>query len=146
MSMVDMKRTPKEKKAQEKKYDKPMSSHADYGYGLNVDLDHEHMTKLGMATPKVGDKIPMKVHGHVTSVSENHHDGDDEPTRRVSIQLRHIGIENEKRTEGMVSDPVAEGAKNAMDSALAAGSESKGNGFNKGKKIVKPAVKKPVKK
>lgn len=144
MALVDMKRTPKERKAQEKKYDKPSMGDG-YGYGLGIDLDHEHMSKLGMKTPKVGDKIPMQVHGHVTSVSENQHEGDEEPTRRVSIQLRHIGL-HDKTAEGMVADPVASGAKGAMDRALASGSESKGNSFNKGKKIVKPAVKKPVKK
>lgn len=114
--MTHMARSKKERK----EMTKPSSIEGDkYPYGLRVDLGHEEMQKLGMdSMPKVGDKVHLESHAHVVSASEHHNEGDDEPHRRVSLELRHMAVSPHK-AEGMIADPTADGMKGAMDAALA---------------------------
>lgn len=111
--MTHMARSKKERKDMTK----PSMMDDKYPYGLRVDLGHEEMQKLGMdSMPKVGDKVHLESHAHVVSASESSHEGDEEPHRRVSLELRHMAVSPHK--EGEVANPAADGAKNAMDSAL----------------------------
>jgi hypothetical protein len=132
MALKDMKRSKTLQNADEK-IGPSNPDGEDYHYGLNVSLGHEEMKKLGLKTPRVGDKVKIHAHGHVTSVSESHHAGDKKPNRRVELQLRKMEVGSE--SEGHVANPAADGAKSAMDDALGftdaeMGSEDDGNGEN----------------
>lgn len=122
MAMTDMKRTKADKKAREKRYDNMSVGGGgdDYHHGLNVSLGHEELSKLGInKMPTVGDKLHLHAHAHVKSVSEDHRDGG-KKERRVELELRKMQIKKKGgRKEGMVADPAADGAKAAMDKALA---------------------------
>lgn len=113
--LTDMKRTPTDKKAEEKKHER--IGQEDYPYGLRVSLGHEEMAKLGIdSMPKVGDKVHLQSHAHVISTHEHSRDGQ-KPNRGVELELRHMAV-GSKPQEGMVANPAADGAKNAMDNAL----------------------------
>lgn len=119
--LKDMKKTKADKAKEKKRYDKPMSPGGDeYPYGLHLRLDHDSLKKLGMKTlPKVGDKLHMHGHAHVIEVSEDHRDGEG-PRRNVSVQLRKMALgAKEPKARGYIRDKAAEGAKKAMDKALA---------------------------
>ena len=90
-----------------------------------VHLEHHHMKALGLDknVPKVGDKMPMEGHMHVTSVSN--HGG----KMRMTAELRKMGVEA-KGTKVPTEEEVAKGAKSAIDDALAERPE-KGKGANK---------------
>lgn len=128
MAMVDMKRS----KAEKKSTDTPMKSPGDdYGYGLEVRLEHEHLKKLGITKlPQVGQKMNLAAHAHVTNVSEHHGEGDSTPRRHVTLQLRKMELGTGAQSTDAPDEEQAEeskkGARAAMDSALskAAGSES----------------------
>lgn len=95
-------------------------SHDKYPYGTELHLDHETMGKLGMKTPRVGDVHHVLAHGHVTSVSENHHDGG-KKERRVTLQLRKMSVQPHKAKTGHAGGKHADaaaGAKAMMDAAL----------------------------
>lgn len=101
---------------------KEPKSRDSYPYGTELHLDHETMDKLGMDTPRVGDKHHVHAHAHVTSVSEDHRDGE-KKTRRVTLQLRKMSVsphipKSSGRAGGKYAD-AAMGAKSAMDAALA---------------------------
>jgi hypothetical protein len=116
--MTDMKHMARSKK-ERTEMNKPSAIGGDkYPYGLRVDLGHEEMQKLGMdSMPKVGDKVHLQSHAHVVSASESSHEGDDEPQRRVSLELRHMAVGPAPK-EGTIEDPTADGMKGAMDEAL----------------------------
>jgi hypothetical protein len=116
--MAEMKHMARSKK-ERTEMAKPSNMSGDkYPYGLRVDLGHEEMQKLGMdSMPKVGDKVHLESHAHVVSASEHHNEGDEEPHRRVSLELRHMAVS--PQAEGTVPDATADGMKNAMDEAMA---------------------------
>lgn len=119
MKMTSMKRT-KEDRNQTKQavsIDNPSSE--DYPYGLSVDLDHESLEKLGMdKLPRVGQKLHLHAHAHVTSVREEHRDGG-KKHRHLTIQLRKMGFDDAPAPS---ERSLNRGAKSAMDRALAKGS------------------------
>lgn len=115
--MADMKHMARSKKERKEMITSSVEGDK-YPYGLRVDLGHEEMQKLGMdSMPKVGDKVHLESHAHVVSASEHSNEGDEEPHRRVSLELRHMAVSPHK--EGNVDDATADGMKNAMDTALA---------------------------
>jgi hypothetical protein len=124
MALVDLKRTKEEKKAETKTA--PSIGGEDYPYGTRVRLGDEELDKLGMSKlPQVGDGMHVHGHGHVTSVSEDHHEGG-KKRRHVEIQLRHMAVkpgEHKQGRAGGKSADQADGMKNAMDSALGEASE-----------------------
>jgi hypothetical protein len=104
-------------KKEQTETNKPSMMGDKYAYGLRVRLGHEEMSKLGMDTmPKVGDKVHLQSHAHVVSASESSHEGDEKPNRSIELEMRHMAIGPHK--EGHVDNAAADGAKNAMDSAL----------------------------
>jgi hypothetical protein len=127
--MVDLKRTPAERKAEKEKYDKPGHLGGDdYGYGLTVRLDHEHLKKLGVTKmPKAGDTLHIHSKAHVKSTSEHSEGGGDR--KHMELELRHMAIgaqADDDNTDDDAENNLA-GAKSAMDEAL-------GGGKKKGKK------------
>lgn len=117
--MVDLKRTAAERKAERAKYDKPGHIGGDdYGYGLTVRLDHEHLKKLGITKmPKAGDVLHLHSKAHVKSTSEHSEDGGDR--KHMELELRHMAIgATERAKEEDVQEGNLTGAKAAMDQAL----------------------------
>lgn len=126
MAMVDMKRSKQER---EKNSPSAMPSKGDeYGYGLNVELDHDHLKKLGIKKlPKAGAVLHLRAHAHVRNTSE-HNDEDGKPRRSVSLQLRKMELQAEQRaaSEPDIQEGKLRGAKAAMDKALDAQEGKKG--------------------
>lgn len=118
MSLVDLKRTKADKKSDAKSA--PSIGGEDYPYGTRVRLGDEELNKLGIdELPQVGDGVHVHGHGHVTSVSEDHHEGG-KKRRHVEIQLKHMAVqpgEAPGRAGGKHADQ-ADGMKSAMDAAL----------------------------
>jgi hypothetical protein len=119
MEMTDMKRTKAEKKARMETGKSPPIDGEDYPYGLEVRLDHEQLEKLGVTNlPKVGSKMHLHSHAHVTHVSEESRDG--ARRRSVTLQMRKMSLKPKMDTD---EDKNA-GMKGAIDKALAPEAES----------------------
>lgn len=122
MKMTDMKRSKKERKEE----NGPMKVDGDsYPYGLSVRLDHHSLKKLGMheKLPKVGDKIKMHAHAHVTSVSQHSREGEGgTPNTHVELQLRHMAVEpgagKGAEKDGDTETAMNKGMRRAVDKAV----------------------------
>jgi hypothetical protein len=129
MKMVAMKPTAAEKKAREKEFNKPYMGSEEEGPRLH--LDHEHLEKLGIdKLPKVGSKLKLQVHAHVSETGEDKRNG--KGRRRMTIHITHIGHDGgDEKSEQAKHDDLTKGARSVMDAALKdAGSESEGDGEN----------------
>jgi hypothetical protein len=112
--MKDMKRTKADRKSDKEAMKPTLGEGSDYHHGLSVHLDHESLKKLGMHTlPKVGDKLHLHAHAHVTEVREEHRDGG-KPNSSVHLQLRKMDVQGMQKDD---SESRAE-AKAEMDKAL----------------------------
>jgi len=92
-AMVDMARTPEEKKEETK----PLPDVAqvpDYPWGLRICLTERELEKLGLeAECEVGDILHLNAFAKVTSVSIS--DSDSGKTCRIELVLTHIAAEDE---------------------------------------------------
>lgn len=61
-----------------------------YSYEHRITLDQDTLEKLGIDTPKVGDKYHVIGHGEVRSVSQNASPG--EKSTRVELQMKRMGL------------------------------------------------------
>ena len=68
-----------------------------YPYGLEIRLDNESLTKLGMSLPKVGSYVKIRAEACVTSVSENESKGG-KAHRSVSLQIERLAVDDEPQT------------------------------------------------
>ena len=94
MKQVAMKRTAAEKKAQEKRYDKPMASSGDdYGYGLCIQLDKSALEKLGLKPSSfdVGDEVEFEGRGTIKALRQDKSSNYD--SSNVEIQITKLGLE-----------------------------------------------------
>lgn len=83
-----------------------------YSYEHRISLDDAALTKLGMSTPKVGDKMLMHAHGEITSVS-SHQSNDSKKgkaSRNVQFQIHKMGMSSLGGKGGM-ADAVESGIK-----------------------------------
>lgn len=119
MSLVDLKRTKADKKADNASYAE--SSREEYPHGTRLRLGDEELDKLGIdEMPGVGDGMHVHGHGNVTSVSEDHSEGG-KKRRSVEIQMKHLALQPGERKPGRAGGKYADtsdGMKGAMDSAL----------------------------
>lgn len=116
MALVDLKRSKKEQKAE---VASPKGGD-EYGYGLNINLDHEHLKKLGIKDlPEPGSVMHLRAHAHVRDTSE-HNDEDGKPRRTVNLQLRKMELKAEQKAadDPQIQEGKLRGAKAAMDKAL----------------------------
>lgn len=91
LTPVSMRRSAKEKKREES----PMATSPgrDYGWGLSVNLDHDHIAKLGMKElPAGGSKVKIMAHARVTRSSEESDEGG-KPRRGMSLQITHLALD-----------------------------------------------------
>lgn len=131
--MKDMKRTKKDlDKHKDADAMSPIGAQNDYPHGLSVHLDHESLSKLGMhKLPKVGDKLHLHAHAHVTSVREEHRDGG-KANRHIELQLRKMDLKShasgapgeEEMNEGM-HQAVDKATKGGYDGAAEADGKAK---------------------
>lgn len=124
MALVDMKRSKKESKESS-----PKIAQDPYGYGLNLELDHDHLQKLGIKQlPETGAVLHLRAHAHVRNTSE-HNDESGTPRRSVSLQLRRMELKAEQKAaeDPSVQEGKLRGAKAAMDKALDAQEGKKGS-------------------
>lgn len=96
MKPVAMKRTKKEKKEHEKR----MSPEAvgentvdDYNYGLRFSLGDEEISKLDMASFKVGDE--MQIAGTVKVVSYSEDENENNKSKRAELLITTLGLSPE---------------------------------------------------
>lgn len=87
MKLFDMKRPPIKASLNPKTIGKEQNA---YSYEHKITLDDAALSKLGLDTPKVGDKFHVMAHGTVTDVSQDS-SADGRKSRRVGIQLRKMG-------------------------------------------------------
>lgn len=100
-ALVDMKRTPTDKKAEEKEW-KTGYAGEDYPYGLKITLGNDELEKLG--NPKfdmeAGGTLAAKF--FVCSQTENTVNG--KTKRNVTLELRQIAIEAKAATDAEKAD------------------------------------------
>lgn len=61
-----------------------------YSYEHRITLDQDALAKLGVDTPKVGDKYHVLGHAEVTSVSQHASPGD--KSTRAELQFKRMGM------------------------------------------------------
>ena len=89
--MADMKRTPSEKKGENKAMAEPYKG-PDYPYGTRIHLDHESLKKVGMTDlPEIGHEVEIRAKAHVSSASAEKREGEEE-RRHLELQITHLGI------------------------------------------------------
>lgn len=111
MPLVDMKR--EAKKGKRGGGPVSMDDEGGYHHGLKVHLGEDEMGKLGLDTPRVGDKLHIIAHGHVHSVSEDT-DAEGNTRRSVGIELRKMQVGKGKASE----EDLNKGARAAIDKAV----------------------------
>lgn len=91
--MVDMRRSPEEKK---EVMDAPMPSDMpDYPYGLCISLGNDELEKLSLdcSDCESGDTIDLRAFAKVTSISKQDYNGTQ--TCRIELQITQLAVENE---------------------------------------------------
>jgi hypothetical protein len=65
-----------------------------YPYGLRLNLDNASVDKLGVALPKVGEKLMIEAYVEVVSVSA--HDSKDGMRKSIELQITDLCLEPRK--------------------------------------------------
>jgi hypothetical protein len=91
--MVDMRRSPQEKK--EVMEGPAVADIPDYPYGLCISLGDEELAKLDLdcSDCESGDTIDLRAFAKVTSISK--HDYNGQQTTRIELQIVQLAVENE---------------------------------------------------
>jgi hypothetical protein len=89
--LVDMARTPAEKKAAEERWKEgPVTD--DYPWGLCLNLGKDELSKLGIKElPAVGDELYICAVTKVTSVNHSAGSGENEDNMGVTLQIVEMG-------------------------------------------------------
>lgn len=95
--LVDMKRTPADKKAERDKWENPTTGTDDYGYGLTISLDNTALEKLGVSVPAAGEAVNMVAECVVTEDRITTVNGKVE--RSLSLQLRKLHLSQGEATD-----------------------------------------------
>src|SRR5690348_9641609 len=92
MKIVDMSRTPAEKKAAQERYAIPSDAGPDYPYGLCLSLGKDELAKLGIEElPEVGDEFHLYAVACVTRVSQTASKDTGEDSKGVELQITQLG-------------------------------------------------------
>lgn len=91
--MVDMRRSPQEKK--EVMEGPAIADMPDYPYGLCISLGDEELEKLDLdcSDCESGDTIDLRAFAKVTSISKNDYNG--KQTTRIELQIVQLAVESE---------------------------------------------------
>lgn len=116
MKMTDLKRT----KADMKTANQPPKVEADpYPSGTRLSLGEDEIGKLGMKElPKVGQKMHVRAHAVVHSVSRDERTGG-KPHRRLELQVQKLSVEPRGKSGAdadSMEDAVGQGIDEADDS------------------------------
>lgn len=85
-----------------------------YSYEHRITLDQDALSKLGIDTPKVGDKYHVLGHAEVKSVSQNDQPG--ESTKRAELQFKRLGMKKATGGSGNgLFGAVSDGIKQAQE-------------------------------
>ncbi len=90
--LVDMKRTPAEKKRDSEPIAESMD---DYGYGLSLHLDNEAIAKLGLTDADIDVEQPMMLVAACIVSSENISTVGGKRRRSMSLQIQKMGLSQE---------------------------------------------------
>jgi hypothetical protein len=110
--LVDMKNEAEEEKGESAAVEASEPKEPDYPYGLRINLNHKGVEKLKLHGAKVGHKLHLRAHGHVTRVSQSedmhgngkHHD--------VEIQIHKMAVEHNPQS---MQDAVDKGIEDGTD-------------------------------
>lgn len=98
MKIVDMARTPAEKKEAKEAMTSPMATE-EYPWGLCLHLGKEELEKLGITElPDVGDEFHIYAVCEVRSVSQNKR-AEGEDSKSIELQVTHMGAMHEDEAE-----------------------------------------------
>lgn len=105
MALIDLKRTPKEKKEDAQEAVPSPDNQPDYSYGLCLHLEDDELQKLNITQlPRVGDEYEIKAVARVKSVSARDDDGGSESCMDLQITMMEATLE----PSGEEVDSVAE--------------------------------------
>jgi hypothetical protein len=113
VKMTDLKRTKAEQKP-----NIPVKLESDpYPFGTRISFGEDELGKLGMTElPKVGQKMHVRAHAVVHSVSHDERHGG-KPNRRVELQIHKIALEKRGGGDaGSMEEAVGNGIDQADDS------------------------------
>ena len=89
-TLVNIKRTEADKKAEAAKYDTIDGKAEDYPWGLSLRLDNETIAKLGLGDTDADDKVTIHAQAFVSEDTVNKRNGKTE--RSVSLQITDISV------------------------------------------------------
>ena len=90
-----------------------------------LSLTHEHLKKLGLKMPAVGDKLKLHAHAMVHSTSENQDRGDGGKRAHVTLHIHQMEVGDGKQP-GTSDESQKAGMKSEIDKALKRGAGGDG--------------------
>lgn len=96
--MIDMKRKPETKTllAEPTEANTP-----EYPYGLNLYLDEESLTKLGIAElPAIDSELRVEALACVVNISQQESQGSDKPQRSINLQIEKLALTSAREEAG----------------------------------------------
>jgi hypothetical protein len=95
-NLIDLKRTPSDKKENETMLYSDVESE-DYSWGLQLDLGNDELDKLGVDQLNVGDEFEITALVRVKSFSENQTEGDGK-NRNAGLLVKAIEMPGESKS------------------------------------------------
>lgn len=92
MDLVDVRRTPEDKKAEKDRWDSP-EGQDDYPYGLSIHINDETMAKLGLTDKDFDAGQPVMIHAEGFISEDSVRTVNGEKKRSMSIQFRKLAVE-----------------------------------------------------
>lgn len=94
--IVDLKRTPADKKEIEAEFDRSFSE-SDYPYGLNLSFQDTEIRKLNIGEMDVGDEVTITATAKISSKSFREVEGG-KPDGNMGIQITGMAVEKANTT------------------------------------------------
>ena len=88
MNLVDVKRTPADKKKEKERWDEP--SRDDYPWGLAIQLDNETIDKMGLGDLNADETVRIYAEAFVANDNVNKENG--KTVRSVKLQITKMAV------------------------------------------------------